>query len=174
MYFNNDSARQQTGLSSRSLSQLILLLLTTLTGRESSPAACLPATFLGKEGGGRRETERKRNRESSLIVFLCSFSLGCVCVCTHTCVHAVLIVIFCGCVRFQVLACVVLCQPGRRCMSTVNVYSVHSEYTPAPCCLQRGFSASSRALSPSTLLRPQWLILTQAAVASNQHSQPRT
>lgn len=57
-------------------------------------------------------------------------------------------VILCARVRFQVLACVVMRQPGRRCISTVNVYSVRSEYTPAPRCLQRGFSASSRGSEP--------------------------
>lgn len=61
MYFNNDSMQQQTGLSSCSLSQLILLLLTSLMGRESSLAACLPATFLEK--GGLREEMDREHRE---------------------------------------------------------------------------------------------------------------
>lgn len=74
MYFNNDSARRQTGLSSRSLSQLIPLLLTTLMGRESSPAACHFSKEGGDEGGD-----------------------GCVCVHAHFYTSQVLIVILCAC-----------------------------------------------------------------------------
>lgn len=85
--------------------------------------------------------------------------------------------------RFQVPARVVMCQPACRRAATVNVFFLFflspacSEYTPVPCCLQRVFFiflASSQAPSSSTPLRPQWLILTRAAVVSNQHSQPRT
>lgn len=179
MYFNNDSAWQQTGLSSRSLSPgLILLLLTTLMGRDSSPAACLPAClplFWGRRNENRDGHKRERNRGSSLFVSLCSFSVVCSCACRHICAYAVLIVIL-----YTVFAWDFKCLPVwswtsmGQCISTVNVYSVRSEYSPTPPCLQSGFSASSRALSPSTLIQPQWLILTQAAAASNQHSQPRT
>lgn len=77
MYFNNDSAWRQAGLSSRSLSQLILLLLTTLTGQESKPAAC---HFSGE--GGMREgmCREKKERREQLVCFPLSFSL----VCAHT------------------------------------------------------------------------------------------
>lgn len=136
--------------------------------------ALLPAGQFSGEGGMRKgmDTERKKHRESSLFVFLCSFSLVCLWACIHTCIDAVLIVILYACIRFQMLASVVMSQHGLQCISTVNIYSVHSEYTATLPCLQRGFLASSQALSPSTLVQPQWLIPTQAAVVSNQHSSP--
>lgn len=49
MYFRNDSAWRQTGLPSRSLSQIIQLLLTAWTGCESGAAACLPECHFSGE-----------------------------------------------------------------------------------------------------------------------------
>lgn len=170
MYFNNDSAWRQAGLSSRSLSQLILLLLTTLTGQESKPAAC---HFSGE--GRMREgmcKEKKKQREQP-VCFPFEF-FTCLLACARTRLRTLQCWLsFCfACVRFQVLACVVVCQPAlhfyRKCLFCPQW--IHS----SALLLTEGFSASSQALSTSTLLRPQWLILTQAAVVSNQPSQPRT
>lgn len=100
MYFNNDTAWRQTGLSSRSLSQLIMLLLTTLTGRESSRAAC---HFSGK-GGMSEEMDREKKTERERAASLFSFEfLPClrVCACVRACTlvyFAVLtVILFCPC-----------------------------------------------------------------------------
>ncbi len=90
MYFNNDSVRQKTGLSSRTLSQLILLLLTTLTGRESSPAAC----HFSVEGGMREEMNRERKEQLVCFPVYVHLFAG-LRVCTHASYNPVLIVIFC-------------------------------------------------------------------------------
>lgn len=89
MYFNNDSARWQIGLSSRSLSQLILLLLTTLTGRRSRAVACLPL-FPGRRDvgeDGQRKKEKKKQRELLVcfhVPYLTFLRLsGCVLMCMH-------------------------------------------------------------------------------------------
>jgi len=151
MYFNNDSAWRQTGLSSRTLSQIILLLLTTLTGCESSSAGWLPDCLFSGEEEMREEldTEKKRQRAASLFswkVFLCER------------------------VHLYMQHCFLpLCKHTHQCISTANVYLVCSSYAIAPRCPQR-FKTSTWALSKSTLLWPQWLILTQAAAGGNQYS----
>lgn len=135
MYFINDTAWRQTGLSSRSLSQLITLLLTTLTGPESNPAACLFSACGGwrRRGGGRAadevedsraERRRGRKRRGQPLCFpltvshICSRGAH-----ARLCSSARVRCHFCfvrG--RFQVPARVVMCQPACRRAATVNVF----------------------------------------------------
>lgn len=178
MYFINDTAWRQTGLSSRSLSQLITLLLTTLTGPESNPAACL---FSAVGGGDEVEDSQAERGRGQPLCFPLTVSHICSCGAhARLCSFARVRCQFCfarG--RFQAPARVVMCQAGCRRAATVNVFPPPPAVnTLQPLVAYRGcfffLSASSQAPSSSTLLRPQWLILTQAAVVSNQHSQPRT
>lgn len=138
--------------------------------RAGVQACCLPL-FSGRrdEGGG---VQREKETEGAAGLFPSEFFT---CLCAYTLAYfAVLtVILFCPCAISSACLCgyVPACPC---CISTVNVCSVHSEYTPATLLLPEGFSVSSQALCTSTLLWPQWLILTQAAVVSNQHSQPRT
>lgn len=143
-------------MSLRSLSQLILLLLTTPTGQESSRAA----RHLWRERGARREGKGRREemagrregmaREAAALVF--------------SCVCSVSVSVYVG--DFACL-CVFFGDVTASCK-----YCTTREHTPAFCCLPGLFYSAPRlALSPSTFLWPQWLILTRAARASNQ---PRT
>lgn len=148
-----------------SLSQLIMLLLTTLTGRESNHAA---RHFSGK-GVMMEETQTHRQSDSSHFVFLLVFRLfACVCVC----VSLFTVILFCASKISSACLCGYEPAPPSlhaccKCLSAVNTLQ-------PPCCLQTGFSAWSQTRSPNAPLRPQWLILTHAAAVSNQHSQPRT